>query len=106
MILLDLPHSRDYFRNLFLDAGTEPNIRHRTQSFELARGLVGRGHGYSVLNLQPRSNQTYDGGRVKCIPILGPTTDLPIVITWLDNLQLTRRAQAFVSECRVFFSEG
>jgi DNA-binding transcriptional LysR family regulator len=105
MILLDLPHSRDYFRNLFLDAGTEPKIGHRTQSFELVRGLVGRGHGYSVLNLQPRSNQTYDGGRVKCIPILGPTTDLPIVITWLDNLQLTRRAQAFVSECRVFFSE-
>ena len=106
MILLDLPHSRDYFRSLFLDAGAEPIIRHRTQSFELVRGLVGQGHGYSVLNLQPHSNRTYDGGRVRCIPIEDPTTDLAIAIARPRDLQLTHRAAAFSTVCRRFFADG
>ena len=106
MILLDLPHSRDYFRSLFFNAGVEPVIRHRTQSFELVRGLVGQGHGYSVLNLQPRSNRTYDGGRVIYIPIEDPTTELAIVIARPRGLQLTHRAEAFSAVCRRFFVDG
>ena len=103
MILLDLPHSREYFQSLFSDAGIEPTIRHRTQSFELVRGLVGKGHGYSILNLQPHSNQTYDGGRVKYIPIDNPKTDLAIAIAWPANIPLTRRAEVFIELCRRFF---
>ena len=106
MILLDLPHSRDYFRSLFFNAGAEPIIRHRTQSFELVRGLVGQGHGYSVLNLQPHSNRTYDGGRVIYIPIEDPTTDLAIAIARPRGLQLTHRAEAFSAVCRRFFVDG
>ena len=106
MILLDLPHSREYFQSLFSDAGIEPTIRHRTQSFELVRGLVGKGHGYSILNLQPRSNQTYDGGRVKYIPIETPKKDLAIAIAWPENIPLTRRAEVFIELCRRFFKSS
>ena len=68
-ILLDLPHSRDYFLGFFGKIGFQPNVRHRSQSFELIRGLVANGEGFSILNLQPASRQTYDGGEVRCIPI-------------------------------------
>ncbi len=40
MVLLDLPHSRDYFRSFFLASGQEPNVRHRTANVETLRGLV------------------------------------------------------------------
>ena len=103
MILLDLPHSREYFRSLFSDAGLAPTIRHRTQSFELVRGLVGKGHGYSILNLQPQSSQTYDGGRVTYIPIKSPTRSLTIAIARPAGLPVTRRAEAFTDACRRFF---
>ena len=69
MILLDLPHSREYFQRLFQNLGIDPRIEQRSASFELVRGLVARGHGYSVLNLQPASELTYDGARVRCLPI-------------------------------------
>ena len=65
MILLDLPHSREYFQQLFQHLGIDPRIEQRSASFELVRGLVARGHGYSVLNLQPASELTYDGARVR-----------------------------------------
>ncbi|MBO68251.1 MAG: LysR family transcriptional regulator [Acidiferrobacteraceae bacterium] len=104
MILLDLPHSRDYFYTLFRDLGIEPNIRYRTQSFELVRGLVGQGHGYSVLNLKPTSNETYDGGQVRYIPIENPTRDLVIALAHTKAITLTRRATAFIDTCEEFFS--
>ena len=103
MILLDLPHSRDYFQSLFRDIGIEPNIRYRTQSFELVRGLVGQGHGYSVLNLKPTSNKTYDGGSVKYIPIESPAKELIIALAYARDLTLTRRAIAFFDTCEEFF---
>ena len=70
------------------------------------RGFVGQGHGYSVLNLQPRSNRTYDGGRAIYIPIEDPTTDLAIAIARPRGLQLTHRAEAFSAVCRRFFVDG
>ena len=39
-ILLDLPHSRDYFFGLFRSAGIEPRIVFKSRSQELIRGLV------------------------------------------------------------------
>ncbi|MGI9285513.1 MAG: LysR family transcriptional regulator, partial [Pseudomonadales bacterium] len=60
-ILLDLPHSRDYFISLFLRADVEPRIVHKTTSLEMVRGMVSRGLGYSILTLRPTANMSYDG---------------------------------------------
>ena len=45
-ILLDLPHSRDYFMRLFGSVGITPHIAYRSKAYELTRGLVeiGRAH--------------------------------------------------------------
>lgn len=42
MVLLDLPHSRDYFQSVFAAAGVTPNIRYRSTTVETCRALVGR----------------------------------------------------------------
>ena len=105
MILLDLPHSPDYFQQLFQHLGISPRIDHRTASFELVRGLVARGHGYSVLNLQPASELTYDGSRVRCLPIREKAMPLRVVLARLRNSRWTRRSEAFATTCRAFFSD-
>ncbi|MBT4405044.1 MAG: LysR family transcriptional regulator [Acidiferrobacteraceae bacterium] len=105
-ILLDLPHSRDYFLGFFQKAGFEPKVRHRSRSFELVRGLVASGEGYSILNLQPASHQTYDGGEVKCLPIKDKVSPLSIVLAQPLGLRQTHRASAFVSCCRAYFDSA
>lgn len=53
MVLLDLPHSRDYFLAAFAEHGIAPRIVHRVHSPDLARGLVAQGLGYALLNFCP-----------------------------------------------------
>lgn len=61
MVLLDAPLSRDYFTGLFAKVGLTPNIAIRTPSFEMLRGLVANGLGYSLLVTNPGSDSSYDG---------------------------------------------
>ena len=69
MVLLDLPDSRDYFESMLVNAGVTPNIRYRSASYETVRGLVARGHGFSILNQLPAHGETYDGGTVSAVAI-------------------------------------
>lgn len=100
MVLLDLPHSREYFLSLFRQLGIEPNVRHRTVSFELVRGLVAAGSGYGLLNLRPNVDVTYDGGQLVCLPIAEEVPALSIVLAWPQELKPTRRAEVFIELCR------
>jgi len=85
-ILLDLPHSRDYFMGLFHAVGVEPQIAFRSRAYELTRGLVGHGRGYTIQNVMPRTQITPDGGRVASVPL---TDTLPPVR--LVSLRLRRQ---------------
>ena len=80
MVLLDLPDSRDYFESMLVDAGVQPRIQYRSASYETVRGMVARGHGFSILNQEPAHHGTYDGGEVVAVPIRGDAPGLPIVI--------------------------
>lgn len=100
MILLDLPHSREYFRSLFTRAGTEPTVRFRTTSYETVRSMVAGGHGYSILNQRPRTDRTYDGGRVAAVPLSGDLPALELVLAAARGVHLTARAEAFADTCR------
>ncbi|MCU1444505.1 LysR family transcriptional regulator [Cryobacterium sp.] len=98
LILLDLPHSRDYFLNLLGSVGIEPNIRYRSTSYETVRALVARGHGYSILNQRPVPSETYDGGQVAVVEIADEVASLPIVISTVTSMRSTARARA-VADC-------
>jgi DNA-binding transcriptional LysR family regulator len=101
MVLLDLPHSRDYFTGVFTRRGLAPVIRHRFTSFEAVRAMVARGHGFTLLNQRPVHDLTYDGGRLVVIDLAEETDSLDIVLASAQPVAaLSRRAQAFVEQCR------
>lgn len=98
MVLLDLPHSRDYFARLFDAAGVEPDVRYRTHSAETARALVARGMGYTVLNLQAAHHVSLEGDEYAVVPLTSPLpreeAELRVVLASWEGNRLTRRAQA------------
>ncbi|HSZ40006.1 MAG TPA: LysR family transcriptional regulator [Trebonia sp.] len=100
MVLLDLPHSRDYFRRIFTSAGVTPTVRYRSASVETCRTLVGRGLAYTVLNLQPKVPVSLDGHPVAAVPIRDDAPVLSLVLMTAANARPTRRAQAIAQLCR------
>lgn len=60
-VMLDLPHSREYFSALFDVVGTRPMAAFRSSQPEVVRGMVANGLGYSILNFPLKSNRTVDG---------------------------------------------
>lgn len=96
MVLLDLPHTRDYFEHLVRSAGIRPRVRHRTTGFETVRAMVAHGHGWSVLNQRPAHPTTYDGGELATLEIKDKVEPLEIVLASMRGVRLTRRAQAFI----------
>lgn len=105
MVLLDLPESREYFEKMLVAAGVTPNIRYRSASYETVRGLVARGHGYSILNQRPASDVTYDGGAVAAVPIKGDAPALSIVLARAEGVRMTARARAVARAARKIFAE-
>ncbi|SCK29503.1 LysR family transcriptional regulator [Vogesella sp. LIG4] len=99
MVLLDRPHSREYFLSLFRQQGLEPKVRLRTINFELVRGLVAARFGYALLNLRPNVDVTYDGSRLACLEIADDVPKLPIMLAWPQELKLTRKAEALRDVC-------
>ncbi|MGA7325386.1 MAG: LysR family transcriptional regulator [Rhodomicrobium sp.] len=69
LILYDGPSTSEYIISLFEALGMQPNIAVRVKSFELMRGLVGRGHGYGVHTIVPLTSTTYDGGHILIKPV-------------------------------------
>lgn len=101
MVLLDLPSSRDYFTGIFTQLGLAPVVRHRFSSFEAVRAMVARGHGFTLLNQRPAHDRTYDGGRLVVIEVAEDIGTLDVVLASAQPLTtLSRRAQAFVAQCR------
>ncbi|RQR65118.1 LysR family transcriptional regulator [Burkholderia sp. Bp9126] len=60
-VMLDLPHSREYFATLFDAAGGRPVPAFRSSQPEVVRGMVANGLGYSILNFPLKSTRTVDG---------------------------------------------
>ena len=86
MILLDLPHTRDYFLSLFRSMKIEPRVAHRTRSYEMVRGLAARGLGFGILNAIPRLPWTYDGNKVVAVPIAEELPNILVVSLRLKKL--------------------
>lgn len=96
-ILLDLPHSRDYFMNLFASCGVVPIIGYRSKSYELIRGLVGHGHGYTIHNALPGTSITYDGGHVAARAIAEPMLPARVMLLNLRRHAMRPAAKAFAN---------
>lgn len=69
MVLLDLPHSADYFLSLFEPAGQRPRIAERSRDMALVRAMVANGHGFSLINTRSAQDQAPDGKRLGFVPL-------------------------------------
>lgn len=99
LILLDIPPSREYFLSLFEDDDFEPRIGFSSPSFEVVRGMVGRGAGYSLLVTKPQGDVTYDGCKLVTRPLAGSKEPGRIGLAVVSNLRPTRLMQAFREYC-------
>jgi DNA-binding transcriptional LysR family regulator len=100
LILFDLPPGGDYFLSFFQNENLSPNIRFRTTSFEMVRALVARGLGYSILSQRTNINMSYEGLGFVARELDGGHGGLNVGTVHLSGVRLTRRATAFIDQCR------
>lgn len=106
MVLLDMPVSRDYFLQWFTRAGLRPHVRYRFASFEAVRAMVGSGHGFTLLNQQPRVASTYSGGELRHLHITDSLPPLELVLARSGGSRpLTKKAELFAAQCRKSVTE-
>ena len=103
MVLLDAPPSADYFTEILKNAGVTPQIAHRTASFEMVRGLVGHGLGFTLLATKPASPMTYDGRALAIRRLKAEVEPSQIVLVWRKNTHLSKSARQFQLYCQEFF---
>jgi DNA-binding transcriptional LysR family regulator len=105
MILLDLPHTRDYFLSLFRSVKIEPRVAHRTRSYEMVRGLAARGLGFGILNAIPRLPWTYDGRKIVAVPIAEELPNILLVSLRLKKALARPAVTLFAQYARQHFAE-
>ncbi|MDQ1115149.1 hypothetical protein QE406_001158 [Microbacterium testaceum] len=64
------------------------------------RWWVASGHGFTLLNQQPKLSYTYSGGELHRLAIVEPTRPLDIVLARRSSVPLTRKASLFAAEAR------
>ncbi|WP_337660040.1 LysR substrate-binding domain-containing protein [Anderseniella sp. Alg231-50] len=102
MVLLDASPSRDYFLSLFAGIG-DPHVAYRTGTFEMVRGMVAHGLGYSLLATKPASAMSYDGKALVTRPLVDRVETSRLVLSQRRDVELTKSAEAFVWHCVQIF---
>jgi flavin reductase (DIM6/NTAB) family NADH-FMN oxidoreductase RutF/DNA-binding transcriptional LysR family regulator len=98
LVLLDAPPSREYFLSLFDGVG-EPKVGYRAQSFEMVRGMVAHGLGYSLLATKPASAMSYDGKALITRTIADPLPSGRLVLCQRRGAVLDRATSRFREHC-------
>lgn len=99
-ILLNLPHTGDYYLRLFTQLGLEPRVRHVSLGYETVRSYVARGHGYSILNQWMDRGITYSGRSVVPLRLTDEFPPTEVSLVERRDIISTRKAEAFAAVCR------
>jgi DNA-binding transcriptional LysR family regulator len=103
LVLLDLPMTNEYYRNLVGDAGQPGNIAATASTHEMVRSLVGAGVGCSILNMRPATAVTYAGDEVFAVPLRSDTRALKLVLGHVGG-KPRRLVQAFMDAATDHFA--
>ena len=98
-ILMDTPAGREYFLTILKDAGISPQIVHRSPSFEVVRGLVGQGLGFSLLVTRPVFHVTYDGLELAYLAIKENPSPAMICLVRMPTARTSRLGAIFQEAC-------
>jgi DNA-binding transcriptional LysR family regulator len=104
MVLLDLPHSTDYFLSFFTRAGLRVNIAERTRDMAVMRGLVANGFGYSIVNVRPMNDLAPDGKPMRFIPLTGGQRPMKLGVLSIAGTDKTLLHKAFLSHAEDWIS--
>lgn len=100
LILLDHPPSLEYYTTVLSQAGVTPEVRFRTTSFEMARSLVARGFGSSLLLQRPAITTSYEGLPLVTRPLRDRLAGVPVAVVTPHGVRPSRRASEFIRFCR------
>jgi len=100
LVLLDLPHSREYFRSLFMAESVTPTVAHRSKQPEAIRTLVANGYGYTIVNARPLLDRALDGRPLKTVPLAGTPRPMRLGVARLAASRPTRLVVGFLEHCR------
>ncbi|HZX82852.1 MAG TPA: LysR family transcriptional regulator [Reyranella sp.] len=103
-VLIDLPHSRDYFLSLFRMVGVMPENVLRCTSLETLRGMVAHGLGVSVLVTRPFGDHSHDGKPLVCRPLAERVPPQRVIIGSSARAPMTRAAEAFIEVAKAYFA--
>jgi DNA-binding transcriptional LysR family regulator len=106
LVLLDLPHSREYFYSLFGAASLRPTIAQRSRSPEVIRTLVANGFGYTIVNARPVIDVALDGTALRSVRIAGDPRAMLLGLAVLASSSSTRLVEAFADHCRAAIGAG
>ena len=104
MVLLDLPHSADYFLSLFGPSGARPKVTERTRDMAVLRSLVANDFGYSILNVRFLSDRAPDGRPLKFVPLSGNIRPLRLGLLTSDGADNVLTVKAFIEHCQATIS--
>ena len=106
MVLLDLPHSSEYFLSFFKQIDVKPNIAERTRDMAVMRSLVANGFGYSIANIRPLNNKSPDGNPLKFIPLVGDVRPMRMGLLMSNDADSANVVRAFVEHCKARNKNG
>lgn len=104
MVLLDLPHSAEYFLALFEQIGTPPLIAERTRDMSVLRAMVANGYGYSLINTRTTLSEAPDGKRLAFVPLKGGVRPLQLGLATARAERPRRVVSAFAETCAALVS--
>jgi DNA-binding transcriptional LysR family regulator len=105
MVLLDLPHSADYFLSFFTKAGLRANITERTRDMAVMRGLVANGFGYSIVNVRPFNDVAPDGKPLRFLPLTGNQRPMKLGILTGSATDRTQLHKAFLAHAQTWLQD-
>ncbi len=96
MIMLDLPATETYFRQLFAAQGLKPKVAHTTKSSSVLRGLVAANLGYSLLNIVGHADKQPETGYA-VRPLLGPLDAPELGVAYAQGADQSAVVQAVLT---------
>lgn len=97
MVLLDLPHSSDYFLSFFATKGLRANIAERTRDMAVMRGLVANGFGFSIVNFRPANDLAPDGKPLRFVPLAGDQRPMKLGFLTGSDTDRTQLLKTFLA---------
>ena len=102
LVLLDLPMTNLYYRDLASDADQPANIVATASTHEMVRSLVGAGVGCSILNMRPATATTYSGDEVFAVPFRPASRSLKLLLGHAGS-KPRKLVQAFMNAIQQHF---